>query len=123
MKNFSEWTYIAAWNAMQENIPICSTDLDEFEMNQVEILIADDSMNPETTLLKKDAQESLSEEAKYLLDLILNTPKEFAGMLYTSKYMRTSASKVKTFLRNQLHWSNLKINRVFREIKTYIKEV
>lgn len=117
------WIYIAAWNASQPNIPICCTGMDELEEGEIEVMVEDDRDTPESVLLKKDAFESLSSEAKYLLDIILNTPKEFAGMLYTPRYMKTSASKVKHFLRTQLHWNNIKVNRVFKEIKTYIREV
>jgi len=121
-KGTDGWIYVAASYAMQPNIPVCCTGMDELEIGEVEIMLEDDSLNPEQILLKKDAADSLSEEARYLLNMILDTPKEFAGMLYTKTYMKTSSSKVKNFLRTQLHWSNLQVNRVFKEIKTYLRE-
>ncbi len=122
MKTADDYIYLAVWNALQPMASICVTGLDELEEHETEIMIADDTYNPEKILLKKDAFDSLSDEAKYLLRIILDAPQELIEVLYTQKYKKTSKARIKKFLLKRLHWNRLKVNKAFREIKKYLRE-
>jgi len=122
MKTADDYIYLAVWNALQPMASICVTGLDELEEHETEIMIADDTYNPEKILLKKDAFDSLSDEAKYLLRIILDAPQELIEVLYTQKYKKTSKARIKKFLLKCLHWNRLKVNKAFREIKKYLRE-
>lgn len=75
----------------------------------------------ESLLLRKEAFEKLSDEAKETALLILETPVEFLEALFTPKWRSFSKEKFKLFLRKRNGWSRKQTKAVLKELNNYIK--
>jgi hypothetical protein len=72
---------------------------------------------PETLLIQKDALQKLSEEAKFLIDILINLPDEM--ILSTGRVCYKRLSK---FLQEK-GWSKKRVQNSWDELKCYLKEM
>ena len=78
--------------------------------------------NQEKRFLKKELVENLSVEAKDIIHLIFNSPREIIEMLETKTYEGISKRKVKKMLRKN-GWSKLQIQKSFLELRQFVTEL
>jgi len=78
--------------------------------------------SPESNLMKRDLVNHLTSEAKEVVSLILNGPSEVIESFKTLKYDCISKTKIAEYL-TKIGWKTRKIDRVFREIKQFSKEI
>lgn len=77
----------------------------------------------ESILLRKEAFEELSEEAKETALLILETPWELLNFLFTNKYELFSRRRLRYFLCKRNGWSMDKTKKVLKELRMYVKKI
>jgi hypothetical protein len=75
--------------------------------------------SPEEALIEKESNQNLSNEARYVIDLCLNTPAELVDTLLTPALKKLTLPKLKSYL-TKLWKSPLKANAVVLEIKEYL---
>ena len=78
--------------------------------------------SPEKTIIKKDALENLSEEAKYVIEICLNVPSELLKIITTPITKKVSFGKLKRFLNSKFN-DKKKTEKVIKEIKEYVSEL
>ena len=88
-------------------------------------LISDLKMKPiqESVIIRREAFTNLSEEAKETALLILETPSELLGILFTSKYNIFSKRQLRKFLCKRNGWDKKKTKSVLEELRMYSKEI
>ncbi len=94
-----------------------STDEPEYVIFSDKNLVTD---NLERIHYRKELIKNLTEDAKYLLTVILDTPDDFAGCICGNDGV-PKKTRVVAFL-NVSGWKYRKINSVFKEISKFIKE-
>ena len=70
-------------------------------------------------IIKQESYDSLSQEAKEVISMVLNTPSEIMDIITTPK-----GAKSKNLLKNYLYkkWrSNFLVNSIFQEISEFVK--
>lgn len=74
---------------------------------------------PDIALMAKDALNELSEEARFVVNILLSTPAEILSIIGTEppKMIR---GKIRDHLKEQ-GWASPAIWRVFKEIKSFVK--
>ena len=108
VSNISEWDCFMTISAADINSYI------DYEENPV----IDLRLSPEEILLKKESYNRLSEEAKYVIGICLNTPAELLDLITTPVYRKISKEKLTKYFRKM--WNQKKVNRVFREIQNLV---
>lgn len=121
------WIYLAAIMALQEMASVCHTDLDYDDNDKIlgnEVYLVSSAENPELVAIKKDEFERLSPDAKFVIGLVIDPPKELEEVIY-SRRVKKSPTKMKLgrILKQKFEWTNLKINRSFKEIQRYLKNL
>lgn len=77
--------------------------------------------SPELNVNKKIAYENLSEEAKEIIDIVLNSPKEIVEYLLTPKQKRFSLKRIKKYV--SLLWNSEYIAEVaIEEVKKWVRQ-
>ena len=79
-------------------------------------------LNQEKIVIKKDLIISLSNEAKEVIRLVLNSPIEILETFQTSKYKTISKQKIKDHLTTN-GWPPRRIEKVFTELKTFTMDL
>jgi hypothetical protein len=74
--------------------------------------------SPETELIKKDEYLALSLEAKEIIEMIFNAPKEILECFMTPTYNKISKGKIKEHLVSH-GWSKKQIKDCFGELKKF----
>lgn len=114
---FSEHDYRRAYNVMYgEWLPLSPCDCqEEFKLNA-------NTPDPERLLLKKEAFENLSEEAKEIINTILYSSSEALELLKTpKKKLLTKGSVAKYFFKK---WHSRFITELtIREIQRWLKQL
>ena len=120
MKTMDEQAWRQAWWAAQESnyIPIDDPSIANH-------LTADN--NPEEDLLYKEKKEisnrmfnSLSDEAKQIIDMILNSPTEIIELLGVKSLRGINSRKIEALLRKQ--WKNRRYaSKVVKELINFVK--
>jgi hypothetical protein len=127
-KSFVFYHYLTAYNTCWKGIE----ELDEFirgnefspsgeGIRRIDLLETD-LMSPEETLIHKDALEKLSSEAKEVIILIFNAPKEILETLAADKYDKVSKRKIRDFLIREKGWERANVKKCFRELKLLFKD-
>jgi len=108
---FTTWLRLVLWYKLQND-------------REKEILTSCKNLPPEEIGQKgkqeylTDLKDSLSQEAKSVLSLILNTPEELVEMIQQKGgYNKRVKKCLEDFLCLHYHWSRRKVQRVFREIQ------
>lgn len=100
----------------------------QFAINTVEhgeeegtVILKSKKLNPEMLLVKKQQFNNLSEEAKEIIWLILNTPTEMLELIRTPKQERITKTRIRKYLIN--HWKSKFITDLtIKELEEWIKE-
>jgi len=79
-------------------------------------------LNQEKIVIKKDLIISLSNEAKEVIRLVLNSPIEILETFQTPKYKTISKQKIKDHLTTN-GWPPRRIEKVFTELKTFTMDL
>jgi len=115
--------YLYAWGASMENVPIAddyrSSDGHNHNQSSVDeefVYIPIDYETPEIIAIKHDLFEKLSDEAKEIIDIIINAPSE----MVTPITGNVSMSKLVRYCKNKLGEFKTKI--VFNELRDYLRE-
>jgi hypothetical protein len=82
------------------------------------IILESPILNPEQTLIQNDIISKLSNDAKFILNILFNPPDQ----LRCPKSKNITKRSLKIFLTKQ-KWNPLKINKVFIEMKNYVKNL
>lgn len=78
--------------------------------------------NPEVILLKKEAWENLSMEAKEMIDYILNSPAEIVDLLKTPKRKLLTKRSIRRYFRR--YWSSKFITDItIKEITRWVNQL
>ena len=117
-----EWDYLCVVNAADANNYLPTEDAYDDSQSEnrqtVNVLISPDP-SPEDTLIKKESFRNLSEEAKYVIGICLNTPSELVDILLTPTFKKMSLRKLTNYFTKQ--WgSPRKVKRVFGEIQEHL---
>jgi hypothetical protein len=117
------WIYLAALMATLPMATICTTDIEDFEEEgHSEIYVLSPYGNPERELLKKENEEKLSFDAKFVVDLVCGD--DFEEEVYGRTKKRNPTNlKLRKVLRTQFQWSNLRQNRTFKELKESVNNL
>ncbi len=76
--------------------------------------------NPAEVMEQKSTKESLSEEALFVLDLILNAPLEILELISSEHRHTITLTRIAKHLRNTKGWDITYIEQTFKELKTYV---
>jgi hypothetical protein len=117
------WIYLAALMAILPMAIVCVTDKEDFEEGDIglsEVYIPSLYGNPEKELLKKENSDLLSQDAKFVIDLVCGN--QYEEEVYGKRRNRNPTNlKLRKVLQGQFKWSNLRQNRTFKELKEYVK--
>lgn len=75
-------------------------------------------VSQESILIKKDAYLALSQEAKEVIEIIFNAPKEILECFVTDTYDKVSKRKIKNWLLTQ-GWNRKKVRFCFAELRDF----
>ncbi len=78
--------------------------------------------NQESLCIKKDLTTKLSNEAKDIIRLILNSPIEIIETFMTMNYKKISKTKIKEHLVMN-GWQPQKVDKTFSELKTFVTDL
>jgi len=120
----TEWEVLMAISASKEYNYIDITDCayswgqtpDEYFASPLE----SKNPNPEQILLWKELVESLSTEAKDIINIVLNSPAEVLEFFLSPITKKVSKEKVKQFFRKK--FGGRKAEKTFKELKTFLNE-
>lgn len=92
-KRIVEQNYLRAFMIMfsvPQKIDTVELDEDEQTEDYNYIILNSEELDPETTFIKKDNYQRLSNEAKEVIGIILNSPSEVLDLLRTPKHKKIS---------------------------------
>jgi len=120
------WIYLAAYLVSQKMLTICGTDMENFDKGDpstdAEVYIVDKENSPEVKAIKKDSFDNLSAEAKFVIDLLVK--EEFEDIVYSKKHKKDpTKTKLRRILHSKFSWTRLKLNRTFKELSEYAKDL
>jgi hypothetical protein len=103
----------------QENyISYLGIDLPFNKEEGTEEIRLESDVNIEKELIKKDLKENLNTDCQFILGIIINSPER----LETPKTGNITIRSITLFL-NKNKWNRIRINRAFKEIKNYVKNL
>ena len=65
-------------------------------------------------------KQALSNEAKYVLNTILNAPSEVLQLIQTPKLGRITLPRLVIYLRKQIGWDNKRVDEAINELRNYV---
>lgn len=75
--------------------------------------------NQEKQLIKHEQFKELSSEAKEVIDIVLNAPKEILEVITAPSKEETSKKRLRPYLAKK--WGRAKVNKIFDELKEFTK--
>ena len=116
----NEFNYLIVYNYLKDGIQTIST-IENQDEESTEIILPSNE-NPENILIKKQNYQNLSNEAKEVINIILNSPQEVMDLFLTPKKREVSISRLKTILTKS--WkSALIVESAFKEISKWVKRL
>lgn len=115
--NPSEVDLLTAYNLMFGNGQVAYSELPWGDSEQ---LILPSDSNQEESYLRKEAFEKLSDEAKEVINVLLNSSGEILQMICTSKFGMHSKRLLEKYFHENKGWKNKKIEKTFKEITHYV---
>ena len=112
--DFKPYLYSIAWSDMKAYA-------DEFKLNPT--IIGDikySAGNPESSAVLNDSLDKLSKEAKEIVRLALDCPKELIDMA-KERYNYISRNLILNYLHKKKGWSKYSVENCFNEIKEVLK--
>jgi hypothetical protein len=79
-------------------------------------------VTPENILIKKEGYRKLSDEAKEVIQTILYAPAEVLSLIESKRRGVSKTLAMKYFHKNK-GWKKLKVDRVFSEVKIYVRGI
>lgn len=116
----NEFNYLAAYNILRGFKPISTIESSTEDDETDEIILKSNIPDPEKRLLKIGEFESLSEEAKEMVNTIINAPPEFFNLIKTPKRSLISKRMLKTLF-VELWYSEFIVEETLHEIEEWIK--
>lgn len=103
-----------------EPVPL-STIEDERHTDEAGYLILS-SRQPsvEETVIKKDLCEKLSEEAKTVINIIMEASSSEVMEVLNKKGTAVSIVQLRDYLKEKFHWRHKKIDSIFNELKFFV---
>jgi hypothetical protein len=118
-----EWPWLAAYITKDENMVSVShfaTDEDEGDGQAYAIR---SEVDVEHAVIFKDCLEHLSDDARQVAGLILNTPQEVEDLITTAKHGWLSKASMAGFLHAYFGWEETRIGGAFREITEMLRGI
>jgi hypothetical protein len=85
-------------------------------------LLVDGNPGQEETAIKRDMFLKLSEEAKEIIMIVLEGPKETIEAITSEKYNVISKQRIKKYLEKK-GWKRKTVNRCFEELKVFAEGI
>ena len=123
MSNISIYNYLLAFNILKgfKRINTIENINDEnYETLKDEIILESKNISAENALLKIEAFNNLSSEAKDLIHLIINAPDDFINLFKTPQRMIISRNTFKECI-SDVWKSPLLADQILGEIKEWVK--
>jgi len=76
-----------------------------------------DNETPEKEVIKNDTYQKLSQEAKEVIQIVLNTPSEILEIIATPKLAKIKPEKLRDYL--HMTYSKRVVRRIYRELKRF----
>ena len=76
---------------------------------------------PDITAHRALAKQSLSSEARYVLDLILNAPAEALHLITTPSHNDITLPRIANYLRKYIGWETKQVSRTLDELRSYVE--
>jgi hypothetical protein len=103
----------------QENyISYLGIDLAFHEEEGIKEIKLESDVNIEKELIKKDLKENLNTDCQFILGIIIESPEK----LETPRTGNITIRSITLFL-NKQKWNRIRINKAFKEIKNYVKNL
>ena len=120
-KRIKLYNYLSALGIMlHEMKPLNPTDHDQEDTG--EIILQDNELTSEEKVIKTDSYNKLSDEAKELIDLVINCPEESMLVLMTPVQKRFSFRKIRSFL--EVSWKSKFIaDSAIKEVKEWLRQL
>ena len=125
----AEWTFQAAAAALDfrsyihlDWLPLCDDDGNDCSYQIVPdtgSVTYNQPPRPDKYTEQVMAHDGLSEEALYVLDLVLNTPREVLGLIATPIQEQITKRRLEGYLRRAVGWKPEVVRKVFGEIANY----
>lgn len=107
--------------------PDCMASYDttsEMELNAVSERTCTIRMpRPDQLAEKKSALDALSEEARYVVSIILNTPLEIIELITTPSTEMITQKRIGEYLNKHEGWDQDKVESVLGEVHSYVSEM
>ncbi len=118
-KKVKSWPYVSAIIICKgEWIAVDPCDIIE----ESAIAVSGRQLSAEKQLIKQQAYDRLSTEAKEVIDLILNAPSEVIEYISTPKRKMITKRRIKFYLREMWH-SHFITNLVLEEIEAWVNQL
>lgn len=121
------WAWLCGASLAQPDAFMSMTDVDDD--SDIDLARPLDSpcnvviRRPDQELTSKIEDFNLSEEARYVINLVLETPAEAVEFLYAPIGEYVVRGRLLKYLRNQLGWTPRKVRSVFMELAEYVEEI
>lgn len=121
--NLKDYNYLIVYNLLNNKTKIIITNESYKSEYKEEIILQSENLNQEELTIKNNIYESLSNEAKELINIIINSPKElFELLLLTPKKKIISFKKFKEIMYE--YWnSKFIVENTIKEIKNWLKQL
>lgn len=122
-RKINEYNYIIAYNYLREGAHHIITNDSEAEQSEIEgSIILPSPTNPESEILKRENYNELSDEAKEVIHIILNSPKEVIELFLTPTRKQMSKRMLKDAL-IKCWKSAFIVEQVFKEITKWVNNL
>lgn len=123
-RKLDEYDYLTAFNLLNKELYIINTNEIQKppEENNNEIILQSETISPEEYVSKNSTYKELSNEAKEVIQLIINSPVELFELLFLTQKKAISLIKFKAILSK--YWnSEFFANIIIMEIKDWLRQL
>jgi len=97
-------------------------ELSSFNQDNYRGIILSSKSNPEKDYSKREAFQKLSDEAKEVVETILDAPLEITELITTSVFGLYSKTLIRKYFLKK-GWKNQNVEKVFKELSTFISHL
>jgi hypothetical protein len=115
----NQFNYLVVYQYIRHGIELINCLENDCEE---EGIILEAVSNPEHDFMKKESYERLSDEAKEVIDIVLNSPNEILELFTTPKQQKISAALLKNVL-SKTWKSRFIVENVFKELKQWVNQL
>jgi|WetSurSiteA1Bulk_404760.scaffolds.fasta_scaffold23949_5 hypothetical protein len=102
--------------------PIQYLELSIYSKDDIVGMTLPSKSNPEKDMIKKQIYDLLSNEAKEIIDVVINSPNEILSTLTKPVYNNIGKRSIKKFLRTK-GWKWRVIDKAINELENYVEEI